>query len=228
VSDPHLKSQMSTSNPRDISDSYDRWAASYDADQNKTRDMAAIALRKSELQLEGRQLLEIGCGTGVNTEWLIKCGGAVTAVDFSEEMLRLARARVHSPNARFLKHDIRSVWPFDDRSFDVVVAMLVLEHIESLGPVFEEATRVIRPGGMFFFSELHPARQHAGRQAEFVSPGTAKPERITAFLHDVSEYLNAGLAAGFELVSVGEWRDDSAHRSDRPRVLSVVLGAKPF
>jgi len=45
---------------------YDRWAAVYDVDANRTRDLAGTALRAAALELSGRRVLELGCGTGRN------------------------------------------------------------------------------------------------------------------------------------------------------------------
>ena len=83
-------------------------------------------------------------------------------------------------------------------SVGIVIALLVLEHVESLLPVFAESARVLASGGEVFLCELHPMRQLAGQQAEFVHPKTKEPVRVPAFLHETSEYVNAGLAAGFE------------------------------
>ena len=207
----------------EVADSYNRWAATYDADHNRTRDMAAVVLRQANLVSSDKTILEIGCGTGRNTHWLAERCGNIVAMDFSEEMLRVARSRIQSPSVRFVQHDIRSAWPVENDSCEVVIAMLVLEHIEFLGPIFAEAARVLRPGGELFFCELHPTRQMSGRQAEFVSGDTGEPERITAFLHDISDYLNTGLHAGFELVNLGEWRDAGANNSELPRLLSVRM-----
>jgi hypothetical protein len=64
-------------------------------------------------------------------------------------------------------------------------------------------------------------RQMLGRQAEFTDPRTGVRERVAAFRHDVSAYVNGGLRAGLRLVSLGEWRDAGAGPTDAPRLLSV-------
>jgi len=205
----------------EVAAAYDRWAETYDTDPNRTRELAAAVLRQRNLELAGRNVVEIGCGTGHNTEWLAERAEGVLAMDFSEGMLRQAKARVRSPHVRFLRHDIRSAWPLADSSADLVIAMLVLEHIEHVGPIFAEAARALRPGGELFVCELHPMRQLTGRQAEFSNPATGERERITAFLHDTSEYVSAGLGAGLELIHMGEWRDSNGLPGDMPRVLSL-------
>lgn len=210
-------------NTPEIAAAYDRWAETYDTDPNLTRELAHTVLAQLDLKLEGRELIEIGCGTGRNTEWLAGRARAVMALDFSAEMLSKARARVASPQVRFLQHDIRSTWPVADASADLIIVMLVLEHIESLEPVFAEAARALRSGGALFLCELHPMRQISGSQAVFANRDTGEQERISAYLHDISEYVSAGLKCGFELAHLGEWRDADAPRNVMPRLLSLHL-----
>jgi ubiquinone/menaquinone biosynthesis C-methylase UbiE len=205
----------------DIAAAYDLWAGTYDVDPNRTRELAGEVLRHHDLSLAGRSVVEIGCGTGRNTLWLAEHAENVLALDLSEGMLRQAKARVRSPSVRFVQHDIRSAWPAADGSADVVIAMLVLEHVERLEPVLDEAARVLRRAGDLFICELHPMRQMLGRQAQFTNPRTGERERVAAFLHDVSEYVNGGLEAGFTLAHLGEWRDPGASPADPPRLLSA-------
>jgi malonyl-CoA O-methyltransferase len=207
----------------DVASAYDLWAGTYDVDPNPTREMAAAVLRQTGLELAGRDVVEVGCGTGGNTAWLAGRAASVLALDFSEGMLRQARAHVQSPHVRFLKHDICTAWPVAGASADVVIAMLVLEHVEHVEPVLGEAARVLRPGGELFLCEFHPARQMLGKQARFTHPETGETERIAAFLHDVSDYVNGGVQAGLALRRLGEWRDPGAARTDPPRLLSVHL-----
>src|SRR5207245_2491950 len=79
---------------------------------------------------------------------------------------------VAAEHVRFVQHDLRMPWPVAAASIDVAVGNLVLEHIESLAPVFAEAARVVRPGGQLFICELHPARQRRGGQAHFTYAAT--------------------------------------------------------
>jgi ubiquinone/menaquinone biosynthesis C-methylase UbiE/ribosomal protein S18 acetylase RimI-like enzyme len=207
--------------PFDVVAAYDQWAEIYDHDANRTRDQAALVLRQARLDLAGREVLEIGCGTGRNTEWLIAQGARVVALDLSVEMMRRAQARLGSSAARFVRHDIRSPWPLRDRSVDCVIVALVLEHVEDVSAVFAECGRVVRPGGEMWLCELHPIRQLQGSVAEFTHPRTGEPVRVAAFLHDTAEYVGAGVRAGFSLVEMGEWRDPGAPRVAAPRLLSL-------
>ena len=53
----------------DVAKSYDIWSAVYDADKNATRDLDAVVVRRAPLYFEGRDVLELGSGTGKNTVW---------------------------------------------------------------------------------------------------------------------------------------------------------------
>ena len=215
-----------SSEKSDIAAAYNDWAETYDTDLNRTRDLAAEALRQANLDLTGRKVVEVGCGTGRNTAWLAEHAAEIVALDFSDAMLARARDRVNDPRVRFVQHDARAKWPLADSSADVVVAMLILEHIENLETFFAEAARVLRHRGQLFLCELHPMRQLTGGQAQFSNPTTGHRQLVTAFLHDVSEYVNTGLSAGFELERLGEWRDADAPLNSVPRVLSLLFRVK--
>ena len=183
-------------------------------------------LRWVGLPIAERDLVEIGCGTGRNTEWLATQAASITALDFSERMLRQAATRIQDPKARFIQHDVRTTWPLADNAADVIVAMLILEHIEHLEPVFAEAARVLRPNGNLFICELHPMRQLMGGQAQFSNTQTGERERVAAFLHNVSDFVNGGLAAGFDVRRLDEWRDPGSDSNSIPRLLSLLFTKK--
>ena len=206
-----------------VSRAYDRWAQQYDDDVNATRDLDAWVVRHAPLAVDGRDVLELGCGTGKNTGWLAATARLVHAMDFSAGMLAVARRRVEAPNVRFVEHDIRRPWPLPDGAVDVVVGNLVLEHVEDLSAVFAESARVLRPGGRLFLCELHPYRQLQGSQARFTDRGTNELVHVPAFAHSTGEYVNGGLAAGLALRQLGEWMDPGAPGGSVPRLLSVLF-----
>ncbi|HEX7978595.1 MAG TPA: class I SAM-dependent methyltransferase [Gemmatimonadaceae bacterium] len=212
-----------TSTPTDVADAYDRWARQYDDDQNATRDLDAFVLRQVPLPLAGARVLELGCGTGKNSAWLVSQARELIALDFSPGMLDVARRRVRSSTARFIEHDITRSWPADTGSVDVVVGNLVLEHVRDLAPVFAEAARVLRAGGQLYFCELHPYRQLRGGQAHFVDQRTDETIHVAAYRHTVSEYVTEALAGGFVLRALGEWLEPAADPGVPPRLLSLLL-----
>lgn len=210
----------------EIAAAYDQWAETYDTDPNRTRELAGQVLRLADLSITERDIVEIGCGTGRNTEWLATQAATTTALDFSEQMLRRARARISDPRVRFIQHDVRADWPLDEDSANVIVAMLILEHVEQLETVFSESSRVLRRGGELFICELHPMRQLMGGQAQFSNTKTGERELVPAFLHNVSDFVNAGLSVGFDVRQLDEWRDADAASGNIPRLLSLLFAKK--
>ncbi|MBU0493122.1 MAG: class I SAM-dependent methyltransferase [Chloroflexi bacterium] len=189
----------------DIRGAYDRWSETYDTQQNPTRDLDALVLQRLVPALDGLlTVVEAGAGTGKNTAWLAPRCARLIGLDFSPGMLQVARHRVRSPHVQFLLHDIQQPWPLADASADIVLFNLILEHIESLEPVFCHAARVMRPGARLLISEFHPGRVLEGKGAR-IDQGEEPGEFVGTFLHLLEEYVVAGSAAGLELESTAEW-----------------------
>lgn len=206
----------------DVESAYNQWSQTYGSVQNPTRDLAAKVLRSYPLNLSNRDVLEIGCGTGVNTGYLADQSRQVLAVDFSSGMLEQCRRNISTPNVSFKQQDIRDRWKIDDRSIDAAVILLVLEHIENLRQVYREAARVFRSGGELFICEYHPYRQLEGKQARYIDVESGEEKLIPAYLHQISEYVNLGLELGFELTNLGEWYDESNSAEDKsPRLVTA-------
>lgn len=225
--DIYNASMMPEPSPPDepsVASTYDRWAASYDADRNATRDLDAIVVRRAALEVDDRDVLELGCGTGKNTTWLAEHARRVIAMDFSEGMIAQAHERIATSNVQFVRHDVRDPWPVPPASVDVVMGNLILEHVHDLAPIYFEAARVLRPGGQLFLCELHPYRQLQGVRAHFVDAKTGETVHVTAHVHTVSEYVNGGIEAGFTLRGLGEWTEDDAPSDAPPRLISVLFG----
>lgn len=89
-------------------------------------------------------ILELGCGTGDLAEQLAEIGGRTVGIDFSENMVQIASERF--PHIEFKVADAESV-PFQNDEFDVVVCNYTAHHFARPQKVFEEARRVLKPGG---------------------------------------------------------------------------------
>lgn len=214
-----------------IRDAYTDWSATYDTDRNLTRDLDAAITRQIIAPQAGQTVLEIGCGTGKNTVWLAEWGEQVIALDFSEGMIARAKEKVTElgrENVTFAVADITQPLPIADGTANVATVNLVLEHISDLAGVFSRVARVLKDGGRFFVSELHPFRQYAGKKAVF--QGEGGEIEIPAYIHHISEFLDAAQRAGFTLVRLDEWWHDEDRSADQkrdglkpPRIVSFLF-----
>lgn len=95
-------------------------------------------------------ILDIGCGAGFLTNFLAQKGHSVTGIDLSETSLEIARLHDQTHSVEYIRASAYHL-PFEKTKFDVVCATDVLEHLEYPEKLIQEASRVLRPGGSFFF-----------------------------------------------------------------------------
>ena len=199
---------------------YEQWADHYDTNRNWARDLEAAALREL---LAGRitgRVLELGCGTGKNTVWLAEHAQHVTAVDFSPAMLAEARKKVQAPHVAFIEADLLQPWTWQQPPYDVAIFSLVLEHMADAEALIRQAAALVAPAGWLYVAELHPFKQYQGATARYDTP--EGEQRVTAYTHDVSEFVQAALNHGLTLRAMREPRlpDDA---EGPPRVLALLF-----
>lgn len=203
-----------------IQEAYNHWSATYDTDENLTRDLDHAVTRETLIDRQYQSILEIGCGTGKNTHLLAQSGDRVLALDFSEGMLRRAKEKLESDHVIFSAADITKQWPCADESAELIACNLVLEHIEDISFVFSEAFRTLTEGGHLFMCELHPFRQYQGTKARF-QRDQGRIE-IQAFTHHISDYLEDAEKTGLTFKKCREWW----HEEDQgkpPRLVSFIF-----
>jgi ubiquinone/menaquinone biosynthesis C-methylase UbiE len=105
----------------------------------------------------GMRILDVGCGAGKLSflfDDYTKGGAKITGGDFSEELLERARARDRQTGAhidfRFL--DFNKRFEFEDETFDLCTSAFAIYYAANLDFTFEEAHRVLKPGGRLFVS----------------------------------------------------------------------------
>lgn len=206
-----------------IKDSYNKWSLQYDTNVNKTRDLEGQSLRNMLQNHINMDVLEIGCGTGKNTEWFVKNFETVTAVDFSEEMLDVAKTKIKALNVEFILADITLPWRFVENKIDIISFSLVLEHIEDLNHIFNEANIALKPGGYIYIGELHPFKQYSGSKARFDTD--EGEETVTCFTHHISEFINTAKSCNLNLVQLEEHFDDD-DKTGLPRILTLLFQKK--
>jgi 2-polyprenyl-3-methyl-5-hydroxy-6-metoxy-1,4-benzoquinol methylase len=110
---------------------------------------------------QGRRVLDAGCGLGYGAAMLKLAGASdVVAVDKADEIVEVARQRV-PPGVSCETADIADL-PFGDDSFDLVVCLEVIEHVEAPDAVLDEFARVLGPQGLLVISSPNRERYVAG------------------------------------------------------------------
>jgi ubiquinone/menaquinone biosynthesis C-methylase UbiE len=139
-------------------DHYDSFAESYSA-ENESNLLNAYYERPAMIDLagdvNGRRVLDAGCGSGPLSAALLAKGATVTGFDSSPAMVKLARQRL-GEDVDLRVADLSQPLPFADGAFDDVVVSLVLHYLRDWTAPLAELRRVLQPGGRLILSVNHP------------------------------------------------------------------------
>ncbi len=196
------------------------------------RPLAAALVARSPHALLGRQVLDVGAGTGVGSEALVEVGAHPVALDASWGMLAWRRGdRPPSVVA-----DVGAV-PVRSGAVDDVLAAFVLNHVARPVEALRELARAVRPGGVvlaaaFASTWRSPARDRVDEVA--AAHGWAPPEwyrhlkeAITPLLGSEAAMTSAAEAAGLVEVAVDEATVDvGVHRPEQ--LVAYRLGQAQF
>ena len=202
---------------------YDLWAETYDTMGNWLLAMEEPELERVLGDVVGLEVLDVGTGTGRHALRLAEAGAQVTAVDFSEEMIARARAKAGAERINFLVHDVRRPFPFAERSFNVVLSALVLEHIPvaELRAFFAELGRLVRPEGKIVVTAMHPAMFQRGRSAAFRDEA-GREVRPRSYVATLRDYTESAEGAGLEIDTLSERTVDEAFAARHERARKAL------
>jgi len=199
---------------------YNVWAQQYDTNENKTRDLDQRTVIEILSKYEFSKVVELGCGTGKNTSFLLTKAQELIGIDISQAMLDKAKQKITDERVHFIKGDLLKAWEVSDEFADLISCSLVLEHIEDMSFVFSEANRALMENGLFYISEFHPFKQYVGSKARFeTEEGT---QELEAYVHHTSDYLRLAEKNGFQLIELKE-HFDGLLANEMPRLISFVF-----
>lgn len=120
----------------------DDWNERYRSREELDTAPAPLLVRTAEGLAPGRAL-DLACGAGRNAVWLAQRGWEVVAIDGASEAIRIVHEHDTTIDARVMDLERGGELPFADASFDLVAILYYLHR-----PLFAEARRVVKPGGI--------------------------------------------------------------------------------
>jgi len=196
-------------------DHYDSFAAGYSA-ENESSLLNAYYERPAMIDLagdvDGRRVLDAGCGSGPLSAALRAKGAIVTGFDGSPAMLELARQRLGDDAALHVA-DLSRPLPFADGAFDDIVASLVLHYLRDWATPLAELRRLLKPGGRLILSVNHPivykllypdADYFAITRYSEENTFNGQSAVLTYWHRPVSAMTDAFAAAGFRVSVISE------------------------
>tara|TARA_B100001971_G_C17938125_1_gene406229 strand:- start:96 stop:527 length:432 start_codon:yes stop_codon:yes gene_type:complete len=108
--------------------------------------------------VDGKTVLDAGCGSGFYSISLAEQGAIVSGIDVSENMIDLAKKNsdLLSADCKFFDGNIQDLSIFESNIFDLVTSSIVVGYVDDMEKTFSEVHRVLKPNGIFTFSENHP------------------------------------------------------------------------
>jgi SAM-dependent methyltransferase len=199
----------------DVRAGYGEWVSTYEDTVEDAMDLALLDELRRPSWRTVRRAADLGCGTGRTAAWLRRSGVAsIDGVDLTPEMLAVARSR--GAHVRLVEADVAATG-LETGAYDLVIASLVDEHLEELGPLYEEAWRLAGPGGSFVLVAFHPHFIMAAGMPTHYTSGSGEPVAIATHVHLLSEHVTAGLRAGWTLAEMREGVIDDRWVAVKPK-----------
>lgn len=150
------------------------------------------AIQNALPDVTGFSVLSIGCGSGVDTQWLVEHGASrVVGIDISANLIDIAKRRY--PKREFHEMDMESL-TFADFEFDLLYSSLAIHYLDDWTTALKEALRVLKPGGAYVFSCNHPvesAQEHVDTELSKSVLLGRSVERATEARTIYGNYLSA-------------------------------------
>lgn len=207
----------------EMSDSkqYDSFAKKYsEIFIENNLDSIAAYLRNFDFSLEGKKVLDLGCGDGFDLTQMKLRGAEIYGIDSSEEMVKIATGK--NPEG-IVKVGCFENIPFPANFFDLVISKWAFQTSADIDPIYQEINRVLKSNGQLIYLSGHPIRQFIEKKQK--SKNYFKKEIVISTFfdgqvtakepsHTLNEYLSPMFFQYFTLDSYEEGFDAGAEKVD--------------
>jgi SAM-dependent methyltransferase len=197
-----------------VREGYGEWVRTYEQTVQDEMDLHLLNRLQTVDWSAPRLVLDLACGTGRIGAWLKGQSAAVIdGVDLTPEMLEVARRK--SVYRTLHLADV-SCTGLPAETYDLCIQSLADEHLVDLRPLYQEVTRVTKPGGSFVIVGFHPQFLMAGMPTHFDrAPG--QPVTIRSYVHLLSDHVKAAHALGWSLLEMDEGLIDETWLRKKPK-----------
>jgi len=107
--------------------------------------------------LEGKTVLDVGCGGGILSEGMASRGAIVTGIDLSDKALKVAKLHLleSGQQVEYRKITTESLAKEQPQHYDIVTCMEMLEHVPDPMSIIRSCAKLVKPGGWVFFSTIN-------------------------------------------------------------------------
>ena len=112
----------------------------------------------SIVPLQGKKVLDVGCGGGILTDAMARSGAQALGIDLATKSLKVAQLHAleaQTPNVQYREVAVEALAAEQPANFDVVTCMEMLEHVPDPSSVVRACAQLVKPGGHVFFSTLN-------------------------------------------------------------------------
>ena len=201
----------------------------------------------------GSKILDIACGNGLTSRRLAALGVSVTAFDFSANLIDKAKERSTNLQSLISYHildatDEEALLSLGQQSFDSALSNMALFDMPGIEPLFRALRKLLKPGGIFVFSVMHPAfnnpsaalmaeewddgelhTRYAVKTSRYMTPFQSKglalrnqPKPQLYFHRPIRYYMNVAFQNGFIL----DGFEERSFPPDHPQVSVLGWGGK--
>jgi SAM-dependent methyltransferase len=223
--------------------SYDKIADVFLAHVARTESWNNLYERPNTLallpELKGKNVLDIGCGSGFYTEYALNKGASVTAVDVSQKILDRLALKIKSEKLAIYRADISQPMPFlKSDTFDCVICSLVIDYLKNWEPLFMEMYRVMKNGGRVIISTHHPFNTYLYRKPRSYfdfkliedtwAVRSRHPFKTHYYIRPLNEVLRPIMQSKFKFISLDEPMPDENCRNISPGTYETLLECPGF